>query len=356
MSQDGDALPTSGLVLYQTEDGQTRLECRFDGDTIWLTQVMMAELFQTSVPNINIHLKAIFVEGELREDPTVKSYLIVRSEGVRRVSRPVLHYSLPAVLAVGFRVRSPRGTQFRQWATARLEEYLRKGFAMDDERLKNPPGAGVPDYFDEMLERIRDIRASEQRMYLRVRDILKLAADYAPSDAETKRVFQVVQNKLHFTVTRMTAPELTAARADAAQPNMGLRTWRGDAVLKSDVTVAKNYLREPEIGELNRIVVMFLDYAEDQARRRQQLFLKDWTTKLDEFLRFNERDVWPDGGSVSRDVADRKAAEEYERFAAQRRAERELAGEEDAMRALEQAAKALPQRETARGRVAGEGA
>ena len=356
MSQDGDALPTSGLVLYQTEDGQTRLECRFDGDTIWLTQVMMAELFQTSVPNINIHLKAIFVEGELREDPTVKSYLIVRSEGVRRVSRPVLHYSLPAVLAVGFRVRSPRGTQFRQWATARLEEYLRKGFVMDDERLKHPPGAGTPDYFDELLERIRDIRASEQRMYLRVRDILKLAADYAPSEAETKRVFQVVQNKLHFTVTRMTAPELIAARADATQPNMGLSTWRGDAVRKSDVTVAKNYLREPEIGELNRIVVMFLDYAEDQARRRQQLFLKDWTTKLDEFLRFNERDVWPDGGSVSRDVADRKAAEEYERFAAQRRAERELAGEEDAMRALEQAAKALPQRETARGRVAGEGA
>ena len=355
MTERGDALPTSGLVLYQSEDGQTRLECRFEDETIWLSQVLMAELFQTTVPNINSHLKAIYAEGELSEVRTIKSYLMVRSEGTRRVSRPVLHYSLPAILAVGFRVRSPRGTQFRQWATMLLEEYLRKGFVMDDERLKNPPGAGVPDYFDELLERIRDIRASERRMYLRVRDILSLAADYSPNDTDAKRVFQTVQNKLHYTVTGLTAPELIAARANAALPNMGLTTWHGDAIRKGDVTVAKNYLLEPEIAELNRIVVMFLDYAEDQARRRLQVFLKDWSVKLDDFLRFNERAVLTDGGMVSRDDADRKAAGEYEQFAARRRAKREAVGEDEAMRQLEAAAKALPKRGR-RGGKTGEGA
>ncbi len=339
-----DVPPTSELILYQTDDGTTRLACRFDGDTIWLTQAMMAELFQTTPQNVTLHLKAIYDEGELTEEATCKDYLQVRLEGGREVSRRLRHYSLPAILAVGFRVRSSRGTQFRQWATAQLEEYLVKGFVMDDERLKQPPGVGVPDYFDELLERIRDIRASERRMYLRLREILALAADYAPSDEETKRVFQTVQNKLHFTVTGMTAPELIAARADATQPNMGLTTWQGAAVRKGDATVAKNYLLEPEITELNRIVVMFLDYGEDQARRRQQLFLKDWPTKLDEFLRFNERDVLVDGGRVSREAADQKAAEAYAAFEVRRRAERELAGEDAAMRALEQAANALPKR------------
>ena len=185
------------------------------------------------------------------------------------------HYRLEAILAVGYRVRSPRGTQFRQWATARLSEYLVKGFTMDDERLKNPPGLGQVDYFDELLERIKDIRASERRMYLRIRDILALAADYQPAVKETLKVFQTIQNKLHFAATGKTAPELIAERADAARPNMGLTTWKGGVVRKSDVTTAKNYLKEPEITELNRIVVMFLDYAEDQARRRKQIFLKD---------------------------------------------------------------------------------
>lgn len=298
----------ASVLLYNTEDGTTRLEIRFANETLWLSQIDMAELFQTSVPNINAHLKSIYAEGELEEDRTIQSYLIVRSEGARKVTRPVLHYTLPAILAVGFRVRSPRGTQFRQWATARLEEYLQKGFVLDDERLKHPPGAGVPDYFDELLERIRDIRASEARMYLRVRDILALAADYAPRDLESARVVQTVHNTLYFAVTGLTASELITARTDAAQPNMGLTTWQGDAIRKGEVTVAKNYLLEPEIAELNRIVVMFLDYAEDQARRRQQLFLKDWATKLGEFLRFNERDVLPGGGRVSREEADRKAA------------------------------------------------
>ena len=219
--------PRSSLVLYQTEDGRTRVQCRFDEQTVWLTQAQMAELFATTPQNITQHLKVIYDEGELVETATCKPFLQVRQEGSRRVQREVLHYSLPAILAVGYRVRSPRGTQFRQWATARLTEFLVKGFAMDDERLKHPPGAGVPDYFDELLARIRDIRASEARMYLRLRDLLALAADYRASDADTTKLFQIVQNKLHHAVTGMTAPELITARADATQPNMGLTTWKG---------------------------------------------------------------------------------------------------------------------------------
>ena len=327
------------VVLYRTEDGSSRVECRFADGTIWLTQIQLSELFQTTVPNINLHLKAIYAEGELEEAATIKSYLIVRREGSRRVSREVLHYNLPAILAVGYRVRSPRGTQFRQWATARLQEYLIKGFVLDDERLKNPPAAGVPDYFDELLERIRDIRASERRMYLRVREILALAADYDPTDADAQRLFQVAQNKLHFAVTGRTAPELIAERADATRPNMGLTTWKGDVVRKGDVTIAKNYLQEDEISELNRIVVMFLDFAEDQAMRRKQIFLRDWETRLDDFLRFNERAVLPNAGAMSREDADRRAHEEYARFEARRRLDAESAGEAEAMKMLKRAAR-----------------
>jgi len=249
-----DAPPPTGsaVVFYQTDDGGTRVECRFADETLWLTQVQMAELFQSTVQNINLHLLQIYEEAELPPEATIKSYLIVRPEGRRQVARPIQHYSLPAILAVGFRVRSPRGTQFRQWATARLEEYLVKGFTLDDQRLRNPPGAGVPDYFDELLERIRDIRASERRVYLRVREILALAADYVPGVEETQAVFQTVQNKLHFAVTGLTAPELIASRADAAKPNMGLTTSKSGTVRKADVTVAKNYLSESEISELNR--------------------------------------------------------------------------------------------------------
>lgn len=300
--------PRSSLVLYFTEDGRARIQCRLEGDTLWLTQAQMAELFHVSVPTVNEHLSGIYAEAELAPEATIRKYRIVRTEGTRTVARQIDHYSLPAVLAVGYRVRSPRGTQFRQWATATLAEYVVKGFALDDDRLKHPPAVDVPDYFDELLERIRDIRASERRMYTRVRDILKLAADYSPTDADTQKVFQVIQNKLHHAVTGMTAAETIAARADAAQPNMGLTTWRSGTVQKADVTVAKNYLNEQEIAELNRIVVMFLDFAEDQARRKQQVFLRDWQQKLDEFLRFNERDVLPNAGSVSRKQADDKAA------------------------------------------------
>jgi len=223
-------LPGGELLLYQTEDGQTRVECRFEEGTIWLTQAQIAELFQTTPQNVTLHLKAIFAEGELTEAATCKEYLQVRREGIRKISRNLRHYRLEAVLAVGYRVRSQRGTQFRQWATALLEEYLRKGFVLDDERLKNPPGPGVPDYFDEVIERIRDIRASERRMYLRVREIFALAADYNPRDEHAQAFFQTAQNKLHFAVTGRTAPELIAERVDAAKPNMGLTTWNGAAM------------------------------------------------------------------------------------------------------------------------------
>ncbi len=334
----------SSLVLYQTEDGRTKVQCRFEEETIWLTQAQLSELYQIGLPTINHHLSNIYEEGELDPDRTIRRYRIVRTEGRREVGRDVEHYSLPAILAVGFRVTSRRGTQFRQWATARLEEFLVKGFVLDDDRLKTPPGPGVPDCFDELLERIRDIRASERRMYLRIRDIMALASDYAPNTAETHRIFQVIQNKLHHAVTGMTAPELIAARADASQPNMGLTTWSGAAVRKHDVTVAKNYLHEGEITELNRIVVMFLDFAEDQAQRRKQVFLKDWQQKLDDFLRFNERNVLTDAGHVTRETAHHKASVEYDQFAERRRVAAEAQGEADSLRALEAAAKELPKR------------
>lgn len=333
-----DDAPRTEIVLYRTEDGRNRIQCRFQDESIWLTQALMAELFDKDVRTINEHVRNIFDEGELAREATIRNFRIVRTEGDREVSREIEHYSLPVILAVGYRVRSPRGTQFRQWATACLTEFLVKGFVMDDERLKNPPSPDVPDYFDELLERIRDIRASERRMYLRVRDILALAADYRQDDAATQAVFAVIQNKLHFAATQMTAPELIARRADASLPNMGLTSWRGDRVKRTDVTVAKNYLTATEIDELNRIVVMFLDYAEDQARRRKQVFLADWQARLDDFLRFNQRDVLPGAGTVSREDADRKAHEAYEQFEQRRRALAEADGQDAALRQLEAAA------------------
>ena len=338
----GNEQPQSSFVLYQTEDGQTRIQCRFENETIWLTQALIAELFQKDVRTINEHLVNIFEEGELSREATIRKFRIVRREGKREVTRDVEHYSLPTILAVGYRVRSHRGTQFRQWATERLSEYLVKGFTMDDERLKNPPGKGHTDYFDELLERIRDIRASERRVYLRVREILALAADYSPSEPETQAVFQAIQNKLHFAATGKTAPELIAERASAAKVNMGLTAWKSGVVRKGDVTVAKNYLREAEISELNRIVVMFLDFAEDQARRRKQVFLRNWQTRLDDFLRLNERAILPDAGKVRREQADAIAEKEYELFAARRRVQLESEAETDTLRQLEDEVKKLP--------------
>lgn len=343
-----DETPQSSLILYQTEDGRTRIQCRFEDETIWLTQALIAELFQKDVRTINEHLVNIFEEDELSREATIRKFRIVRREGTREVAREIEHYSLPAILAVGYRVRSPRGTQFRQWATARLSEFLVKGFTMDDERLKEPPGPGYTDYFDELLERIRDIRASERRVYLRVREILALAADYSPSDPETRAFFQTVQSKLHFAVTGKTASELIAERADSDQPNMGLTAWKGGVVRKGDVTVAKNYLREAEINELNRIVVMFLDFAEDQARRRKQIFLHTWKTRLDDFLRLNDRPILHDGGKITREEADAIAEQAYDRFATRRRARLENQAEADTLEQLEDEAKRLSETKTRR--------
>jgi hypothetical protein len=347
--------PTGEILLYQTDDGRTRLECRFADETLWLSQALMAELFQITVPTVNGHLKNICAEGELDPGATIRSFRMVRREGNREVTRQIEHYNLDAILAVGYRVRSSRGTQFRVWATERLREYLVKGFTMDDERLKNPPveGSGVPDYFDELLERIRDIRASERRVYLRVREIFALAADYDPRRPEVVTFFQTIQNKLHFAATGMTAAELIAGRADYDRPNMGLASWKGEVVRKGDVTIAKNYLSGEEIGDLNRIVTMWLDFAEDQARRRKQVFLRDWDTKLDEFLQFNERAVLPDKGRVSKAEADARAEAEYERFAERRRALLEAEGERARQRALEEAAKKLPEPKAGKGRRKG---
>ena len=320
--------PQGELVFFTSADGHTRVECRFESDTLWLSQVAMAELYDKDVRTINEHLINIYHEGELVQNATIRKFRIVRLEGTRQVSREIEHYSLDAILAVGYRVRSLRGTQFRQWATQTLKEYLIKGFVMDDERLKNPPvgNSAVPDYFDEMLERIRDIRASERRVYLRVKEIFTMAADYEPSNQETNRFFQTIQNKLHYACTHMTAAELIASRVDANKPDMGLTSYKGDEVRKTDVTIAKNYLREDEIKELNRIVNMWLDFAEDQALRRKQVFLKDWAEKLDQFLSFNDRDVLSGSGKISKKMADEKAILEFDRFADQRRRLKEAEG------------------------------
>ncbi|MBF0311699.1 MAG: virulence RhuM family protein [Magnetococcales bacterium] len=331
-----DTPDTGEMLLYRTEDGQTRVECRFADKSLWMTQSLMAQLFQTSPQNVTLHLQALYEEGEIEKGATCKDYLHVRQEGARTVRRTVKHYNLDAILAVGYRVRSARGVQFRRWATERLREYLVKGFILDDQRLKNPPVAGstVPDHFDELLERIRDIRASERRMYLRVKEIFTLAADYAPSDRETTAFFQHMQNKLHFAVTGATAPELIARRADHTASNMGLTSWKGSVVRKADVSIAKNYLNQDEIAELNRIVVMWLDFAEDRARHRKQVFLQDWERRLDEFLRFNERAVLSDTGTISRKAAQEQAEAEYDAFATRRRAFLEAESEREGLQEL----------------------
>ena len=334
--------PNSDLLLYQTEDGRTRIQCRFENETVWLSLNQMADLFQRDKSVISRHIKNVFEEGELSAGATVAKSATVQTEGGKQVTREIEFYNLDVIISVGYRVKSPRGTQFRIWATQRLREYLVKGFTMDDERLKNPPGQGHIDYFDELLERIRDIRSSERRVYLRVREILALAADYEATEPETQVFFQTVQNKLHFAATGRTAAELIAGRVDSAQPNMGLTAWHGGVVRKGDVTVAKNYLREDEIEELNRLVVMFLDFAEDQARRRKQIFLQNWVTRLHDFLNLNERAILPDAGKVSREEAHRLAEEEYERFAARRRAALEAQGEADLLGLLDAAVKKLP--------------
>ena len=249
---DNDETPKSEIILYQTEDGRTRIQCRFENETIWVTQALIAELFQKDVRTINEHLVNIFDEGELSREATIRNFRIVRIEGKREVSREIEHNNLAAILAVGYRVRSHRGTQFRQWATARLSEYLVKGFVMDDERLKNPPGKGHADYFDELLERIRDIRSSERRFYQKVLDIYATSVDYTPKTEMSQEFFATVQNKMHWATHGQTAAEVIHQRADAGQPQMGLKSTRpGGVIRKDDVSIAKNYLDDEELQTLN---------------------------------------------------------------------------------------------------------
>jgi hypothetical protein len=310
-----------GLVLYTAADGSIRLQLRVDEQTLWLTQPQMASIFQTTKQNISLHIQNVFQERELRPESTVKPYLTVQTEGSRRVERLLDHYSLDVVIAVGYRVRSARGTQFRQWATATLREYLTKGFVIDDDRLAAGRSLGA-DYFDELLSRIRAIRASERRFYQKITDIYATSIDYDADADITRTFYATVQNKLHFAIHGRTAAEVIAERADADKPNMGLTTWKNapaGPIRRTDVTVAKNYLTREEIDALERVVVMYLDYAEDQARRQQPMHMADWVAKLDRFLVFNDRDILTHAGSVSADMARDHAEKEFvKREAAER--------------------------------------
>lgn len=301
------------ILIYQTEDRSTKVDVRLKNETVWMTQKAIAELYQTTPQNITLHIKNIYRDEELVEEATCKNYLQVQSEGNREVNRNRLHYNLEMIIAIGYRVRSHRGTQFRRWATERLNEYLVKGFTINDERLKEMKNLGQ-DYFDELLERIRDIRASEKRFYKKITDIYALAVDYDPKSEMAQEFFATVQNKLHFAIHGHTAAELIAERADATKDNMGLTTWKGAKVRKADVKIAKNYLTEEEIKSLNRIVTMYLDYAEDQAERRKPLYMKDWERKLNAFLDFNDRDILNNAGKVSKKIAEQLAVGEYEKY------------------------------------------
>lgn len=307
----------TNFLMYQTEDGETKINVRLEDETVWMTQKAMAELFQTTPQNITLHIKNIYEEAELLESSTCKEYLQVRIEGSREVQRKTKHYNLEMIISIGYRVRSHRGTQFRKWATERLNEYLVKGFTMDDERLKEVRNLGQ-DYFDELLKRIKDIRASETRFYNKITDIYATSVDYDPNVQITRDFFSTVQNKLHFAIHGHTAPELIKLRADASKKNMGLTTWKGDKVRKEDVTIAKNYLLEDEMEDLNHIVSMYLDYAETQAKRKKPMYMKDWVERLDAFLEFNEHEILENAGKVSRKVADQLAKEQYDIFHQQR--------------------------------------
>lgn len=311
--------PAGHILIYQ--DGATRLQVRLEGRSVWLTQRLIAELFQVSVKTANEHLINIYSEGELDSAATIRSFRIVQSEGSREISRTIDHYNLDAILAVGYRVRSARGTAFRQWATARLSELLVKGFTLDDERLKEGRSLGA-DYFDELLERIRAIRASERMFYQKITDIYATSIDYDPIHPVSQTFFATVQNKLHFAIHGRTAAEIIKGRADATQVNMGLTTWKNaphGPIRRADVTVAKNYLSQEEITELNRIVTMYLDFAEDQARRKKPMHMAEWVQRLDAFLQFNERNILTHAGEVSHQLAEEHAHAQFEQYEAERR-------------------------------------
>ena len=301
--------PGGQMLIYR--DGALNLQVCLEGQTVWLPQRLMAELFQTTVANINQHLASIYEDGELRPEATIKKYLIVQPEGTRQVTRMVDHYNLDAILAVGYRVKSLRGTQFRIWATQRLHEYIVKGFTLDDERLKK---VGESGYFDELLDRIRDIRSSERVFWRKVLDIYATSIDYDPRVEASQMFFQKVQNKMHWAVSGQTAAEIVHDRADSGERNMGLTSWVGAVPRKNDVAIAKNYLTEDELKALNLIVSAYLDFADLQALNRKPMHMADWISKLDDFLKLSGREILTHAGNISHEAAKSKAEAEYEKF------------------------------------------
>lgn len=321
------------FVIYRTEDNRTEVHLRVIEGSVWMTQAEIADLFGVSIKTISEHLKGIYSDNELSMDRTIRKIRRVRSEGDRDVTRTMNHYNLDAILAVGYRVRGPRGNQFRTWATEVLTEYLIKGFAMNDEKLKDPRGL---DYFDELLARIRDIRSSEKRLYQKLRDILALCDDYDKDSPRATRFFQTIQNKLHYAITGQTASEIIATRCEPTADNLGLTTWSGNQVRKKDIATAKNYLTHEELEELNRLVSQFLDFAESQAKRRIVTHMDQWLDKADQFIEFNAYQALTDSGRITMQQAKALAEERYAIYDAQRRApEENRLAEEDLLRLQE---------------------
>lgn len=303
------AIPPSGdFLLYQTEDGKTKVEARFQGETVWLSLNQLVDLFQRDKSVISKHIRNIFVEGELSREAVVANFATTASDGK---TYQVDHYNLDIIISVGYRVKSHRGTQFRIWATQRLREYIVKGFVLDDERLKQ---AGGGNYFDELLARIRDIRSSEKVFWRKVLDIYATSIDYNPETEASRQFFAAIQNKMHWAAHGQTAAEIIHSRADAARPNMGMATWAGNTPRKADAEVAKNYLKEQELDILNRIVSMYLEFAELQALSRKPMYMADWIVKLDDFLKLSGREILTHSGKVSHEEALQKAHSEYELF------------------------------------------
>ncbi len=318
MSKEKDIVPQeSDFLLYTTPGGEVRVDVLFQDETVWLTQKRMSELFGVEVNTINYHIKEILKSNELREDSTIRKFRIVQTEGAREIAREIEFYNLDMIISVGYRVNSEKATKFRIWTTQTLRNYIVRGYAIDDERLKNGRHFGK-DYFDELVEKIREIRASERRFYQKITDLYVQASSDYDKDADiTQKFYKTVQNKLHWAITGRTAAELIAGRADSAKPRMGLNTWKNapkGKILKPDVSIAKNYLNEKELSELNRIVTMYLDYAENQAKKQRPMAMQDWVEKLDAFLRFNEYQILNNPGRVSHEVAQELAEQEFEKY------------------------------------------
>jgi hypothetical protein len=329
----------SEILIYQTEDGLTKIDVKMENETVWLTQAQMSELFQTTPQNITLHIKNVYTEGELSEDSTCKENLQVQQEGSREVKRKTKFYNLDVIISVGYRVKSHRGTQFRIWATQRLKEYIIKGFTMNDDLLKK---AGGGNYFDELLQRIRDIRSSEKVFYRKVLEIYATSIDYDPTAKATQAFFKTVQNKMHFSAHGQTAAEVICERADSEKPFMGLTTWTGLQPKKSDAQFAKNYLTEDEIDTLNRIVNMYIEYAELQAKSRKPMYMADWISKLDEFMKISGRDILTHAGKISHEIAMIKASEEFNKYTERTRNELSPV-EKHFLESVENAAKKIKQ-------------